>query len=293
MPLLLTFSLFVLLLIGSKSQHALWGLLPALVPFLSTWKEKRPATRVVGAALGILLLVASIVVVRLPPPYYHSQALFNLIFLKLAKESADPARDLQALGLSTQDMPYIGLWAFQPQAPASDPKWLADFGQRTNYFKVAKFYLHQPLRAWRILNGDLLESAPRMRLFADLRRQDAHKPNELARNFASWSNLRSTLFLRWPHHILVWYTLLGTFIVLILRARPSVAAVRLAWITAALSGAAGIEYGVSSLADACETFRHLFLFHALTDLTVCMALSALLSGTLRTLLTSARIRRPA
>jgi len=36
-----------------------------------------------------------------------------------------------------------------------------------------------------------------------------------------------------------------------------------------LALAAGVEFGVSSPADSEETFRHLFLFHALTDVTVC------------------------
>lgn len=75
--------------------------------------------------------------------------------------------------------------------------------------------------------------------------------------------------------------MLSAGIGVILWARPSCISVRMAWLTAGLVIAAASEYCISSLADSEETFRHLFLFHALTDVTVCMALAAVLSGTLR------------
>jgi hypothetical protein len=74
----------------------------------------------------------------------------------------------------------------------------------------------------------------------------------------------------WPSHILIWYAVLAAGIGAILWARPSGISVKMAWLTAGLAVAAGFEYGISSLGDAEETFRHLFLFHALTDVTVCL-----------------------
>jgi len=79
---------------------------------------------------------------------------------------------------------------------------------------------------------------------------------------------------------LVWYALLVAAAILILRMRPSGQAAKMAWLTLGLAAAAAIEFSVASLADACETFRHLFIFHALTDLTVLLALAALTTGTL-------------
>jgi hypothetical protein len=102
----------------------------------------------------------------------------------------------------------------------------------------------------------------------------------MAERFASWSNIRKGLFFLWPEHILVWYALLGAGTIVILLMRPSGTAVKMASLTMGLAAASAIEFSVSSLADAVETFRHLFVFHALTDLTVLLALAALLTGTL-------------
>ncbi len=49
-----------------------------------------------------------------------------------------------------------------------------------------------------------------------------------------------------------------------------------------------VEYVSASLADAAETFRHLFLFQVLTDLTILLAVAALASGTLRSSLRRTR-----
>jgi hypothetical protein len=71
---LLGFSLFAILLIASKSQHALWGFLPALFLFLSTWKERRLGIRCLGTGLSALLLAGVIVVVAITPAHYKGEA---------------------------------------------------------------------------------------------------------------------------------------------------------------------------------------------------------------------------
>jgi hypothetical protein len=133
----------------------------------------------------------------------------------------------------------------------------------------------------RILRNDLRTWARFIRFDSgNFRRQDATRPGQRSEKFALWSDLRIALFFLWPSHIAVWYLLLAVGIVAVLRARPSAAAVKMAWMTAGLAVAAGAEYGISSLGDSEETFRHLFLFHAITDVTVCIAMAALFSGTL-------------
>lgn len=279
--LIVPFSLFALLLTGSKSQHAPCGILLALFIVVAAWKGKWPHIRIAGASAGALIVAAVVFMIRTTPPDYPSQALFNLVFLKLANNSAEPVRELEALGLSDKELPYLGMWVFLPQAPRGNSPWFDSFRRRTGYFKVAGYYLRRPTKALRILNGDL-EVAPYLRgNFANLRRQDAKKPGELSRRFSSWSDLKSRALVAWHGLLPAWYALLACGIVLIVRLRPDPRAVQMAWLTAGLAVAATIEFLTSSLADACETYRHLFLFHALTDLTVCMALAAVLSGTLR------------
>jgi hypothetical protein len=280
--LMLGFSLFGSLLIGSKSQHALWAFLPATFLFLMARSEKRRATRWLGVGLGVALLAMAAAVMAMTPAHYKGEARFNLIFDKLAKTSANPGRDLEELGLRPGDTKYIGITAYAAGSPASDAEWFADFCRRTSYLRLAGFYIRHPARVSQILWGDLEGWARYLRFdFGNYRRQDAVRPGQRAERFASWSDLRIRLFFLWPPHILVWYGLLAGGIVFIVRTRPSAAAVKMAWLTAGLALAAGVEFGVSSLADSEEAFRHLFLFHALTDLTVCMALAGVLNGVVR------------
>lgn len=278
--LVLGFSLCAILMIGSKSQHALWGFLPALFLVWATAGEKRLSIRWLSIALATLLLASAVVVVRLTPAHYKGEARFNLIFRKMAKMSHDPAQDLRELGLSEKDLRYIGFTAYQPDSPAASPQWFADFCGRTSYRRVAALYLREPPLAIRILRRDLETWARYIRFdFGNFQRKDAVRPGQRSERFASWSDLRMAVFFFWPGHILVWYALLGFGVVLILFTRPSAVSVKLAWVTAGLIAAAGAEFCISSLLDSEETFRHLFLFHAITDVTVCLALAALLEGT--------------
>lgn len=49
------------------------------------------------------------------------------------------------------------------------------------------------------------------------------------------------------------------------------AVVTVAVLIAKLVTTESFELGIATLADACETGRHLFLFHVLTDITICFA----------------------
>lgn len=117
----LGFSLFAILLIASKAQHALWGFLPALFLFLTTRKERRLAIRRLGAGMSALLLAGVIMVRAITPAHYKGEARFNLIFRKLAKASTNPGRDLQELGLPASDVQYIGHTAYHEGTPAALP----------------------------------------------------------------------------------------------------------------------------------------------------------------------------
>lgn len=169
--------------------------------------------------------------------------------------------------------------AYATTSPAKNPAWFQDFCRRTSYPKVGRFYLGRPFRVFKILHEDLHLSAPYLRFaYANFRRQDARGPQQMADRFSFWSSLRSSLFWWWPEHILVWYALLSVGILAILRAPVNQSVAGLACLTAGIAVAAVIEFQLSTLAEAVETFRHLFLFHALTDLTALFALAGLLAG---------------
>jgi hypothetical protein len=51
---------------------------------------------------------------------------------------------------------------------------------------------------------------------------------------------------------------------------------RLGWIVLGIAVLGIGEFCVAGLADAAETYRHLFIFHACTDLTVCFTIAAVM-----------------
>jgi hypothetical protein len=260
---LMLFCLAALLFIGSKPQHAIWGFLPAGALALTGLR--------CGLIGGVVLMAASVFTLGSSPPNYTAAPLFTLLFSKLARESPAPGQVLTELGLPEQDVAFVGMNAFQPEAPVNDPRWLHDFEFHVNYRAVLTWYLRHPVRTLGFLNEALKIETFQMRPenLSNFRREDGHPPGARTDRFALWSNFRRALFLKWPYHILAWYLLV------------IVAAIRtpapLRWMILGIIVLAAGEFCVASLADAAETSRHLFIFHACTDLTVCFGIAAVVS----------------
>jgi len=86
----------------------------------------------------------------------------------------------------------------------------------------------------------------------------------LSTSFGWYSGAKSWLFRVVPWHLF----LLVPLAVWVVGNRP------LLWAVLAIGG---YEFAVASLADACETYRHLLLFHIAYDLLIFMAISEIQS----------------
>jgi hypothetical protein len=276
--LVLLFGLAALFWITSKSQHGMWGFLPAAFLFFLSRRWPARRARLLAQSVVAVLLMATVAVVAITPKNYKTQPLFNLIFFDLAMRSAAPLADLRELGLGPGDLRLIGLNAFSPGSPGDDPQFLAEFQQRTSYGRLARFYLAHPGRALDKLKRDLETNTFQMRPqnLSNFRQQDGHPPGAQTTRFALWSDLRSRLYLLWPYYVVLLHLSIAAGAIWLIRRKGGTAA-RVAWITLGLIAITWGEFAVASLADACETYRHLFLFHALTDLTICLALAGILT----------------
>src|ERR1035437_6050760 len=102
----------------------------------------------------------------------------------------------------------------------------------------------------------------------NFRAEDGHAAGARTQRFAVWSNWRSAMLRRWPWHMVAWY------VVFLAGCLVSGSPVR--WVAMGIAALGAGEFAAAALADSLDAGRHLFLFHAATDLTVCFAAAWLL-----------------
>lgn len=275
---LIVFAAGSLAYVTSKGQHGTFVLVPACFALVLGLRA-RSVVRWAAWATAAGLLAGSIWVFAKSPPSVAELPRFNLIFFDIAKNSATPLHDLRELGLDAGDLQYVGMHSFMAGTPTDNQAWLESFDRRTSYTKVLIFYARHPARMLSKLHRVLTEDAWQIRPnLSNFWRQEGRPAGATTARFASWSSLRSWLFFHYPAHILVWYALVLIGVpLLLLRAR--FAGLRpLGWIVFAVALAGAGEFSLSALTDTLETFRHLLLFHLLTDFTIYLALVAALSG---------------
>jgi hypothetical protein len=207
---------------------------------------------------------------------YSAHPLFSTIFFKLAPNSTSPKDAVRAVGLGEAEYRYIGTQTYSPGTPTVDIAWLIYFNRRTGYGKLLGYWLRHPGEALQALHRDLDNFAPLMRQpnLSNFRQEDGLPPGALTSRFAFWSALRNALYRRWPGHIVVWYALVIAGAGVVFIRRPSCR-----WpatICLGICAMAILEFCFASLADANETGRHLLIFHALTEITICFAAAAAL-----------------
>jgi hypothetical protein len=286
-----TFWLFTaaaLLFITSKTQHALWGIFPAA--FL-IWRSPLRGGQDGGAealhhasgkhglalppmrylAAPLLLLAAEAYMLVSTPWTYPLQPLFTVIFKKVAPDTPSPEAAVREVGLGEAEYRFIGHQVYEPGLPTVDLDWLRYFAGKTSFGKVMRYWLRHPGQAGHVMYGDLATWVPGMRQLnlANFRREDGYPPGQLTTRFATWSRLRDKLYRRWPLFIVGWYiVVIGGAVIVLVRGRTNRANTAICLGVAVM---AVLELVFATLTDANETDRHLFLFHALTEITICFA----------------------
>ncbi len=116
-----------------------------------------------------------------------------------------------------------------------------------------------------------------MQILGNFRMEDGFPPGAQAHSHQFWSSFRSRMIRLYPWHLPLWFAVyLAGFGALWWKRRGALAG-RFATMAVAVGVMAVIEFLIPALADGVETDRDLFLFHALTDASILMAASAVLS----------------
>lgn len=253
------FIVSALLLTTSKAVHAPLGVLAAA---LAIWFARRAHTRLARGILlgGTVCLIAVLPVMLRVPGYYQAFPTYNLIFLKLARLSPQPASMLTELGLPASDVRVIGKNAWEPESLILSGQSQEQFVRTVSLRRQWGYFLTHPKMALAVLNADLRENAPQMLVsfYGNYRREDGFPPTTLARHFRTWSSLRTWMLEQYPYYVPILYAALP-----IVFWRKKLFPIALFLLLAGIG-----EFLFASWGDAIDTPRHLILFHLITDVII-------------------------
>jgi hypothetical protein len=257
---ILGFAATACLLVWSKGPHIL--IAPWLIGFACFWWW-RSHVRAWGLSAALVLL-ATVTSLWSVPKDYAAGTTFNVIFARLVPTAAAPTQVLAAFGLPPEAVRYAGEYVYTATTPYNEPGWRARYADSLAPQRLALFYVRNPGVTFRSLWHDLRASS-NMRIFAYYRTKGRRQPDRPVRSLGGWSDLRAWLLRSAPWHMPLFYTgiLIGGAVLTIRGRRP--------WqviggsLSVALAGAGLSEFTATSLFDALETDRHLFMFHVLTD----------------------------
>ncbi|MGD0772434.1 MAG: hypothetical protein ABSC05_06380 [Candidatus Solibacter sp.] len=265
------FALAALLFVTSKAQHAVWMGLPAalLIARGAQWNSRR-WRGLAWSAAGLVLLAGAGMLSSMDDSY-RGQAMFNILFFRLGPAGAD----LQSLGVKPEELRYNGMHAYLPGAPVADRAWSEEFGRRTGFGRLLGWYARHPGSTLGFLAATLKEWAPEMRPsnLGNFRAEQGRAPGAQTERFALWSDWRGGLLRRWPWHMVAWYA--------VFLAGCLASGSPLRWVAMGIAALGAGEFTAAGLGDALDAPRHLLLFQAATDLTVCFAAGWLVQKTMR------------
>ncbi len=257
----------LLLLVTSKTQHAVLGLFFAALLFATRgalWSERN---KLVAGGVACILLASLLMLWKGAPPDYASPALYNVTFIQILPHSRNVDRTLRALGLDDSYRPLIGKNAYWPDSRMGDPVFQREFDKRISVLKLALFYVAHPRDTYETMR-DSLNEAGRQRLFGNFDIAAGYGPFAESKAFAYWSNFKQRLF--YQHGSRFFFSFLGLsaiLTVLLWVRRKGLSAPALA-AGFTLIGMAFTELAISSLFDAADIARHHLIFFALFDLMV-------------------------
>lgn len=274
LPLIVSSFLFL----GSKAQciTALPFIVFLLFRIISPVKTAGYFSKALTLALPVVLLFAYVI------GFYSQQnrtcgvdTKFNAVFYGILKNSEDPQRDLEMLGLS-DDMAveagkhaYLSDDQYEKYVPRSE-KTLAEFNDKINNFKLIRFYLQNPGRLIGGMDYTAVKSFQTGTLLGKYDKIDVPESTYFFNRFTFWSDFRSTFF---PNKlwfiVLVYMTAIVVSAIEYARRREDKASrlrIELLWVIMAI----GIfQFPMPFVGNGeADTAKQLFLFNFTFDILV-------------------------
>jgi hypothetical protein len=262
-----------LLFATSKTQHAIWSFVPAVFLIVSCLRTRRSGVRAAGMVMAAVVFCSGVYMERTADRGYKGQAMFNVLFYRIGSQGPAAMPDLLKLGVLPEEARYLGMHSYLPGSPMGDPQFAEQFYERTGFAKLLGWYLRHPLKTFSLVRADLLWDADIMRPnnMGTYRVNSGHAPNSRTHRFGLWSDMRASLFHRAPWYLPLWYAVFIAGCAATILRRGSPISTRMAWLALGVALLGAGQSLVACLADCLDMARHLYMFHACTELTVCFA----------------------
>jgi hypothetical protein len=264
----------------SKTQHAIWALFPALFLVSCGVRSHRSGLRITAIVMAALVFCSGMWMERTADRAYKGQALFNVLFYRIGSQGPAAMPDLLGLGVLPDEVRYLGMHSYLPGSPMGSPQFAEQFYERTGFARLLGWYLHHPVKTFYLVRYGLLWDADIMRPnnLGNYRVDSGVGPNTRTHRFGLWSQIRSTLFHRAPWYLPLWFALFTAGCAATILQRRSPVFTRMAWLALGIALLGAGEFLVACLADCLDMARHLFVFHACTELTLCFAVACCVEG---------------
>lgn len=270
---------FILLLETSKSQHTALAL-PLIACFwLRFGRARFPGVPVRIAATAAVAGAAAMMFAS-SPSWYQTVNSYNALFYQALPRSNDPAGDLAAIGIDRSMARYVGQHSFLPDSPMQNPREVESIGRILTVPKLASYYAGHPRIAAIVFRNALTEgSLQRVRMQIGGREyrlgnyeKTTGRPPEAQSHFLDfWTEWKLAAFGHRAILYAAWAAaLLAILWILAARRGKKLVAPAAIWTTMLVLAAVLVMF------DGVDTGRHLFLFNAMLDMTVC-GLVAILS----------------
>lgn len=258
------------LLLAAKPQNH-----PLVFPLLllpAIWAVRRPRRETVTALAigGLMLLVFTGWLYGSVRGTIKDLNRWNVLFYSVLADSPDPRADLVELGLDPGLARYAGKSAFVDGVPVAETTAQYDHGD------IARFFLRHP---GRFLS---LASAGAAQLYRKVDPECGHytaasgrPPRSQATALSLWQGFEESVLPRSP----AWLVALGAglaaaAITILVRCGAGTPCGAIAWLALLLVAMAAMQYGICLLGDGTyDLAKHLFLFHALHDTALVIALT--------------------
>jgi len=271
-----------LLFVASKPQEAAQSIPLAL---LGAYLAGRTGRRWIaaGGAASLFLAAGALYAGTGGEGGFRQVMLYKIVFYEILPRSPDPAGDLRVLGLDPALARYSGTTTLGPDSPFRDPRVHAAVFPKLGFGALLRLYGRRPARA----ANELVRDAPAgldLRAdpgFGNFEKSAGFRPGARSSAYSAWNGLRVRAKKAAAPALALFFA--AQVLLAIFGGTPPAA--RAALLTLVAMGT--IAFAVCTLSSAhIEIGRKLYVFHAITDLTIVVDLA--LAGRAVALLRSGR-----